>query len=71
MILEEGETFAAAFRAGMRGERDLPTEEDFLDEIDRWHSGAGEGQSLATFLGMSWPEYKAWAEGDDLFVVLS
>jgi hypothetical protein len=29
--------------------------------IDDWHGGAGEGKSLAEFLGMTDEEYAAWA----------
>jgi hypothetical protein len=31
------------------------------DWIDRWHEGGGEGK-LHEFLGMSWDEYRLWAE---------
>lgn len=33
------------------------------DALDLWHAGAGEGLEIHEFLGMTWGEYRAWAEG--------
>lgn len=34
---------------------------DIDDWVDRWHDGAGTAE-LHEFLGMSWDEYRLWAE---------
>ncbi len=34
---------------------------DVDDWVDRWHEGRGDGE-LHEFLGMSWEEYRLWAE---------
>jgi hypothetical protein len=34
---------------------------DIDDWVDRWHAGENEGE-LYEFLGMSWDEYRLWAE---------
>jgi hypothetical protein len=33
--------------------------------IEEWHGGAGEGVSLAEYLGMTEDEYAAWMPGGD------
>lgn len=39
---------------------------DIHDAIDLWHEGAGEGQPLHEYLGMTWDEYRRWAESSVL-----
>lgn len=37
-------------------------DEEIDGAIDRWHEGEGEGLGLHEFLGMTWGEYRLWAE---------
>lgn len=39
---------------------------DIDDLIDQWHDGAGEGQPLSQFLGMSTEEYSYWLRTNEL-----
>lgn len=32
------------------------------DAVDAWHDGAGQGQELHEYLGMTWDEYSLWAQ---------
>lgn len=49
---------------------DLPTslreasvvKRDIHDAIDEWHKRPEDGVSLHAYLGMTWEEYKLWAE---------
>jgi hypothetical protein len=52
-------TFADEYLAGR-----IP-EEDIHDWIDRWHDG-DHPEELHEFLGLTWPEYSAWVERDEL-----
>ena len=36
------------------------------DYIERWHSGAGLGQSLHAYLGMTWENYSAWVKNPEV-----
>lgn len=33
------------------------------DLVAAWHDGAGQGQELHEFLGMTWEEYGIWTTG--------
>lgn len=40
------------------------TEEEILDKIDKWHElPVDNPRTIYEYLGWTWPEYKAWAEG--------
>lgn len=39
-----------------------PSERVMNDMIALWHDGAGDGQELHEYLGMTWEEYAAWVE---------
>jgi hypothetical protein len=41
------------------------SQEDIYDWIDEWHEG-DSGEELHEFLGLTWPEYSAWVERDQL-----
>jgi hypothetical protein len=36
------------------------------DYIECWHSGAGLGQSLHAYLGMTWEDYSAWVKDSEV-----
>ncbi len=38
------------------------TDEQIDDAVERWHCGAGMGQSLGDFLGWTEIEYARWVE---------
>lgn len=42
------------------------TPDQIDDYIDNWHDSAENGTPLHTFLGLTWDEYKRWAENGAL-----
>lgn len=46
----------------------MERERDIHDAIDQWHDDEGLSNDLELheFLGLTWVEYKAWAEGRGL-----
>lgn len=36
---------------------------ELLVKIDAWHDGAGEGQALHEYLGLTQEQFAAWLEG--------
>jgi hypothetical protein len=58
-------TFVNDLRTG----RALP--DDIHHHIAVWHDGLDDGVPLHEFLGMSWDEYRAWAERGELPSALS
>lgn len=46
----------------LRGDCSMDT---IADWVDLWHTGAGKGQSMQEFLGLSGEEYQIWLAGGD------
>lgn len=62
----EGTVPAGVFTGwvGTRGLSDEELDEKLADEIDSWHTrDDGDWREMHEFLGLSWHEYRAWAEG--------
>ena len=42
------------------------TSEELEAKVEAWHNGAGTDQELHVWLGMTWEQYKHWAETGEI-----
>lgn len=50
------------------GERREVTNEDMEDLVEQWHEGAGFGETISEWWGLTWEQYALFVENQDVFL---